>query len=83
MNTESELQQQDAPLGRLPFTFAKRNGVILTRSEEGDPIILVRPGASHSALAEANRVSVDSAAKKRSNIAHMTNSPILDLWGWC
>lgn len=57
MNTESDLQQQDAPLGRLPFTFAKRNGVILTRDDRGEPIVLVRPGAVHSALAEANRVS--------------------------
>ncbi|MBZ2168179.1 MULTISPECIES: type II secretion system ATPase GspE [Marinobacter] len=57
MTTETDTQQQEAPLGRLPFTFAKRNGVILTRSEEGEAVILVRPGASHSALAEANRVS--------------------------
>ncbi len=57
MNTESDLQQHDAPLGRLPFTFAKRNGVILTKDDRGEPIVLVRPGAVHSALAEANRVS--------------------------
>ncbi|MBR9871124.1 MAG: type II secretion system ATPase GspE [Gammaproteobacteria bacterium] len=57
MITETEIQPQDSPLGRLPFTFAKRNGVILTRNEQGDPVILVRPGASHTALAEANRVS--------------------------
>lgn len=57
MTTDTELQSQDAPLGRLPFTFAKRNGVILTRSDTGEAVILVRPGASHSALAEANRIS--------------------------
>ncbi|PHQ16865.1 type II secretion system ATPase GspE [Marinobacter profundi] len=57
MNTDIELQPQDAPLGRLPFTFAKRNGVILTRDEDGEPVILVRPGAVHTALAEANRIS--------------------------
>lgn len=57
MNTHTEIQPQDAPLGRLPFTFAKRNGVILTRDDGGEPIILVRPGAVHSALAEANRIS--------------------------
>ncbi|MEP1584018.1 MAG: ATPase, T2SS/T4P/T4SS family, partial [Marinobacter sp.] len=57
MDTDTELQPQDAPLGRLPFTFAKRNGVILTRDDDGDPVILVRPGAGHSALAEANRIS--------------------------
>ncbi len=44
MDTDTELQPQDAPLGRLPFTFAKRNGVILTRDDDGDPVILVRPG---------------------------------------
>ncbi|MGC8118871.1 type II secretion system ATPase GspE [Marinobacter sp. VGCF2001] len=57
MTTQTDIQPQDAPLGRLPFTFAKRNGVILTRNDEGEPVILVRPGASHAALAEANRVS--------------------------
>ena len=57
MTTQTDIQPQDAPLGRLPFTFAKRNRVILTRNEEGEPVILVRPGASHTALAEANRVS--------------------------
>lgn len=57
MITETDIQPQDSPLGRLPFTFAKRNGVILTRNEQGEPVILVRPGASHTALAEANRVS--------------------------
>jgi general secretion pathway protein E len=41
----------------LPFTFAKRNGVILTRNGDNQPIILVRPGAPHSAVAEANRLS--------------------------
>jgi general secretion pathway protein E len=41
----------------LPFTFARRNGVILTRSESGEPVILVRPDASPTALAEANRIS--------------------------
>lgn len=57
MNSDTDLPQQDASPGRLPFTFAKRNGVILTRDTEGQPIVLVRPGAVHSALAEANRVS--------------------------
>ncbi|MBS3804180.1 MAG: type II secretion system ATPase GspE [Oleiphilaceae bacterium] len=57
MNTEAELQPKTAPVGRLPFTFAKRNGVILTRDGDGQPVVLVRPGAPHSALAEANRVS--------------------------
>ena len=57
MNTDTDLPQQEASPGRLPFTFAKRNGVILTRDSDGQPIVLVRPGAVHSALAEANRVS--------------------------
>ena len=57
MNTETETQPQDALPGRLPFAFAKRNGVILTRNDDGEAVILVRPGAPHSALAEANRIS--------------------------
>lgn len=57
MNPDTDLPQQEVSPGRLPFTFAKRNGVILTRDADGQPIVLVRPGAVHSALAEANRVS--------------------------
>ena len=57
MDTDTDLQPQEAPLGRLPFMFAKRNGVILTRDDDGEAVILVKPGAGHSALAEANRMS--------------------------
>ena len=57
MITETETQTQDALPGRLPFAFAKRNGVILTQTDEGEAVVLVRPGAPHIAMAEANRVS--------------------------
>jgi len=57
LTTETEIQPQDAPLARLPFSFAKRNGVILTRNDNGEAVVLVKPGASHAALAEANRIS--------------------------
>ena len=57
VNDDLEIQAQDAPVGRLPFTFAKRHGVILTRDTDGSAMVLVRPGASPSALAEANRIS--------------------------
>ncbi|TVP60271.1 MAG: type II secretion system protein GspE [Halomonadaceae bacterium] len=42
---------------RLPFTFAKRNGVILTQDESQKPQLLVRPGATARAIAEATRLS--------------------------
>ncbi|WP_168203156.1 type II secretion system ATPase GspE [Marinobacter fonticola] len=57
VETDLNMQAQDAPVGRLPFTFAKRHGVILTRAESGEIKVLVRPGASPTALAEANRIS--------------------------
>lgn len=57
MITETEPQPQDALPGRLPFAFAKRNGVILTRNDEGEAVILVRSDAPRAALAEANRIS--------------------------
>lgn len=57
VNDDLEMQAHDAPVGRLPFTFAKRHGVILTRDKDGSAMVLVRPGASPSALAEANRIS--------------------------
>ncbi|MGM0952368.1 MAG: type II secretion system ATPase GspE [Pseudomonadota bacterium] len=57
MITETEPQAQDALPGRLPFAFAKRNGVILTRNDDGEAVILVRSDAPRAALAEANRIS--------------------------
>jgi len=42
---------------RLPFSFARRNGVILTPDSEGDPELLVRSGAPAQAIAEATRLS--------------------------
>ncbi|WP_227175727.1 type II secretion system ATPase GspE [Marinobacter sp. CA1] len=61
MNTDLADPVHEEPLGRLPFAFAKRNGVILTRDDQGAPLILVRPDAVHSAVAEANRISGGSA----------------------
>ena len=56
----SEIQQlpynNNSAASRLPFSFAKRNGVIVTRAGNGETVILVRPGSSHIALAEANRL---------------------------
>ena len=43
-------------VNRLPFTFAKRNGVILTIDDEGQRVVLVRPGVTVNALAEVNRL---------------------------
>lgn len=57
LNLDTDMQEQSALLNRLPFAFAKRNGVILTRDDQNQPVVLVRPGAGHSALAEANRIS--------------------------
>ncbi|PSF12178.1 type II secretion system protein GspE [Marinobacter fuscus] len=70
LTTDTDIRPQDASLDRLPFTFAKRNGVILTRSEDGTPVILVRPGAPHTALAEANRVSGGHARFTRIEADH-------------
>ncbi|NWO05937.1 MAG: type II secretion system ATPase GspE [Alteromonadaceae bacterium] len=57
MDVETDQPAQDATPGRLPFTFARRNGVILTRGDKGEAMILLRPGATPAALAEANRIS--------------------------
>ncbi|MDX1588852.1 MAG: type II secretion system ATPase GspE [Oleiphilaceae bacterium] len=53
-NQSSEISRGTA---RLPFAFAKRNGVILTQDESHKPQLLVRPGASARAIAEATRLS--------------------------
>ncbi|MBS7662988.1 type II secretion system ATPase GspE [Pseudomonas lalucatii] len=44
----------DAPLRRLPFSFAKRHGVVLL-AEADPPCLAHRPGAELVALAEAQR----------------------------
>ncbi|PAV25617.1 general secretion pathway protein E [Tamilnaduibacter salinus] len=58
---EEQPPMQDAPVARLPFAFARRHGVILTCDDHGAATILVRPGASTAALAEANRISQGQA----------------------
>ncbi|OEY68092.1 type II secretion system ATPase GspE [Marinobacter sp. X15-166B] len=57
MNPDTDIHERTASVERLPFAFAKRNGVILTRDDHNQPVVLVRPGAGHAALAEANRIS--------------------------
>jgi len=57
LSTDTDVQTRHAAVERLPFAFARRHGVILTRDDDGQPLILVRPGAPHTALAEANRLS--------------------------
>mgnify|MGYP006421887853 CR=1 FL=1 len=42
---------------RLPFSYARRNGVILTPDDQGQPELLVRSGAPAQAIAEASRLS--------------------------
>lgn len=48
--------EETSAVPRLPFTFAKRQGVVLTTNENQAPIIALRRDASPSALAEANRL---------------------------
>ncbi|WP_077531397.1 type II secretion system ATPase GspE [Vreelandella utahensis] len=52
--TLNETRSKDA---RLPFSFARRNGVVLTPDDQGELELLVRPGASARAIAEATRLS--------------------------
>ncbi|MAL99337.1 type II secretion system ATPase GspE [Hydrocarboniclastica marina] len=62
MDAESAVQPVETGVTRLPFVFAKRHGVILTAREDGQPIILTRPGAAPIAIAEANRLVSGRAA---------------------
>ena len=47
---------QPGPQARLPFTFAKRHGVILTHDASGHPVAYARPDASAMAMLEVNRL---------------------------
>ena len=40
---------------RLPFAFAKRHGVLIQGADAESPIVIYRPGAKTSSLAEARR----------------------------
>ncbi|MBB5320490.1 type II secretion system ATPase GspE [Marinobacter oulmenensis] len=57
VNAETNVPQPDALMHRLPYNFARRNGVLLTRDANEDTVILFRANAQRAALAEANRVS--------------------------
>ena len=45
------------PLADLPYTFAKRHGVLLERAQDGAVTLIHRPGVSLMALTEARRKS--------------------------
>jgi general secretion pathway protein E len=62
VSPESAVNQVETGVTRLPFVFAKRHGVILTVRDDGQPVILTRPGASPLAIAEANRLVAGRAA---------------------
>lgn len=47
-------------LPRLPFSFAKRHGLLLSRSAEGDGVILARPDWKLAGLSEVRRLCARS-----------------------
>ncbi|MGM0451227.1 MAG: type II secretion system ATPase GspE [Pseudomonadota bacterium] len=51
------LNETSTTEARLPFSFARRNGVVLTRDDQGALELLVRHGAPARAIAEATRLS--------------------------
>jgi len=53
--TPRELAEVGPLRRRLPFAFAKRHGVLIQDTSGSTPIVLYRPGARPSALAEARR----------------------------
>jgi general secretion pathway protein E len=43
------------PLRRLPFAYARRHGVLIQESDGDTPVVIYRPGARTTSLAEARR----------------------------
>ena len=43
------------PFADLPYTFAKRHGVLLERGSAGELLLVHRPGIQMNAVAEARR----------------------------
>lgn len=58
MNTENS--STPTVVKKLPFSFAKRNGVILSSNSKNKPLIIFRAGVSPSAMSEAIRMAGDN-----------------------
>jgi len=52
---EAPGQQEAGKPKTLPFTFAKRNGVLVKEVREGEAVVLSRPDVSHLIVAELRR----------------------------
>ncbi|KXS55274.1 MAG: general secretory pathway component, cryptic [Marinobacter sp. T13-3] len=66
---ETPVTAADDVQRRLPFAWAKRQGVVLTVDEAGVPVARMRPGVSMNALSEVNRVAGGSVRFERINDA--------------
>ncbi len=54
----SELEQVAQPTRiRLPYSYAKRNGVLIDESSEDSPTLVYKTGATNTALLEARRIA--------------------------
>ncbi len=47
----------DARPDRLPYTFARRNGVLIEPGDTGEPVVVMRPDARADALLEVRRAA--------------------------
>lgn len=56
LNAESFQTDELRPWDRLPFTFAKKQGVVITQGSNGCKVVY-RPGLTPQAFAELNRVT--------------------------
>lgn len=54
----------ELPKVRLPYSYAKRNGVLIDESEGETPILVYRPGTSNTALLEARRIAAMPVAMR-------------------
>ncbi len=49
----------------LPYSFAKKLGILLDASQPDKPVILIRPDAEPQALAEVRRIGIEGAGLRR------------------
>lgn len=56
-NSSPDTKESDLVFSRLPFSFAKKHSVVLTKDHAGEPCVLHKNALSKSAFCELNRVT--------------------------
>ena len=56
LSNPNQLVDEESKIIDLPYSFAKRNGVVLQRDKEGKPVVHYKKGLKPAIANEVNRV---------------------------